>query len=429
MKLGNLAVTSMRNEKSKYYFLIINLTFAVAVSIIFAHFMSNPTLGFSGELAKQMVSDNTLPVVYLFMMAACIILVAVALVFYANESYLANQKKTLSILSMSGASLVAITKYFAIQHVICMLVAIILGVLISLVGLPIINFFMSMTSNIAIPLFSYDTQAFLLGFVIVAVMLFFLWLCDVGYVYRTDKFELTKPHSTVQQVDVMPGKKVFSMVGYLVPLGMMLLIPPVLELYLVYMIIGMFGISGIFHNILPMVFGRQQRKYAYDPIRSMLYTNLIDAVKQNGFLTKMISIAMMVLSVLLCSNADASLTITFISISFVILIAMMLLCIYNNMTTMAVNRSQQYQTLNLIGYDRKMIEQMIKKEQHWYFALLFLLPFIYVLVCVTKFTIFEHVQVLFTAAVLFVFLLLIVLCEKLCELPHKAVLKNRRMSS
>lgn len=427
MKLGNLAVTSMKNEKNKYYFLIINLTFAVAVSIIFAHFMSNPTLGFSGELALEMVSDNTLPVVYLFMMAACIILVAVALVFYANESYLANQKKTLSILSMSGASLVAITRYFAIQHAICMLAAIVLGVLISLIGLPVINFFMSAASSIEIPIFSYDIQAYLIGFLIIAVMLFFLWLCDVGYVYRTDKFELTKPHSTVQQVDVMPGKKIFSMIGYLVPLGMMLMIPPVLELYLVYMIIGMFGISGIFRNILPVLFGALQKKYAYDPIKSMLYTNLIDSVKQNGFLTKMISISMMVLSVLLCSNANASLTITFISISFVILIAMMLLCIYNNMTTMALKRSEQYHTLHLIGYDSKMIDQMIKKEQHWYFALLFLLPFLYVLVCVAKFTIFAHVELLFTGAVLIIFLLLIVVCEKLCELPHRAVLKNGRI--
>ena len=64
MNIGNLAVTSMKNEKKKYSFLIVNLTFAVAVSIIFSHFV-------------------------------CIIVVAVALVFYANESYLQNQKKPL----------------------------------------------------------------------------------------------------------------------------------------------------------------------------------------------------------------------------------------------------------------------------------------------------------------------------------------------
>ena len=69
MNIGNLAVTSMKNEKKKYSFLIVNLTFAVAVSIIFSHFVCNPTLGFSGAFAQEMVADGTLPIVYLFLMA------------------------------------------------------------------------------------------------------------------------------------------------------------------------------------------------------------------------------------------------------------------------------------------------------------------------------------------------------------------------
>lgn len=425
MNIGNLAVTSMKNEKKKYSFLIVNLTFAVAVSIIFSHFVSNPTLGFSGALAQEMVADGTLPIVYLFLMGACIIVVAVALVFYANESYLQNQKKTLSIMAMSGATLVSITKYFAVQHLICMLFAMIAGTLISFIGLPILNMIMAAASSLTIPIFSYDITAYGIGLLIILVMLFFLWLCDIGYVYRTDKFELTKPVAT-KQPDVMPGKKIFSLLGYGIPLMMIIMIPPVLELYLVYMIIGMFGISGIFHNILPVIFEKLQKRYAYDASKSLLYSNLIEAVKSNGFLTRMISISMMILSVLLCNNAKQSLTITFIAISFVIMISMMLLCIYNNMITLASKRQVQYSNLVLLGYDEKMIKSIIKKEQYWYFALLFILPFVYVIICIGKFMMYQDISTIFTIGVLVVFLVFIILCEKLCELPHAAVLRNRR---
>lgn len=77
----------------------------------------------------------------------------------------------------------------------------------------------------------------------------------------------------------MPGKKIFSLLGYGIPLMMIIMIPPVLQLYLVYMIIGMFGISGIFHNILPVIFENYRKKYAYDATKSILYSNLIEAVK------------------------------------------------------------------------------------------------------------------------------------------------------
>ena len=169
--------------------------------------------------------------------------------------------------------------------------------------------------------------------------------------------------------------------------------------------------------------------YAYDATKSILYSNLIEAVKSNGFLTRMISISMMILSVLLCSNAQQSLTITFIAISFVIMISMMLLCIYNNMTTLAAKRTIQYSNLVLLGYDEKMIKSIIKKEQYWYFALLFLLPFVYVIISIVKFMMYQDISIIFTISVLAVFIVLIILCEKLCELPHAAVLKNRRFSS
>ena len=230
MNIGKLAITSMKNEKKKYYFLIMNLTLACAVSIIFSHYMSNPTLGLKGDLAKEMIESSELPIMYLFLMSMSIIAVAIALVFFANETYLKNQKRTLSILAMSGASLLDITKFFAIQHFICMLAAIFFGIMVSFIGIPLINLCMNQVSPIEISIFSYDMTSYLLGFLIIIVMIFFLWLCDIGYVYRTNKFELIKSVSSMQAEDIVPGKKIFSLVGYFLPLGMILIIPPVLPL-------------------------------------------------------------------------------------------------------------------------------------------------------------------------------------------------------
>lgn len=422
MKLGKLAITSMKNEKKKYVFLIVNLTFAVAVSIIFSHFLANPTMGFSSEMAITMMQEQTLPVVYLFMMAACIIAVSIALVFYANESYLASEKRTLSILAMSGASLGSIFQYFAIQHFICMAIALVFGLIISLIAYPLINFILSQSSVFSIPIFSYQASAFAIGFIIIALMLFFLWLCDIGYVYRSDKFELSKPISTTEQFEVIPAKHVFSLIGYIVPLVMILIIPPVLQLYLLYMIIGTAGISGIFHSVLPRIFKKLQKKHALHSIQTILYSNLIYTVKQNGILTKMISASMMMLCVLLCNNASASLTLTYIGISFVILLSMMLLCIYNNTSALAHKRKHLYQNLVLLGYDTSMLASIIKKEQRIYFGLLFLFPMVYVILTTIKFMMYEEVSIFFIIIVLLLCFALIVLCEKLCEIPHKAMI-------
>lgn len=425
MNIGKLAITSMKNEKKKYYFLIMNLTLACAVSIIFSHYMSNPTLGLKGDLAKEMIESSELPIMYLFLMSMSIIAVAIALVFFANETYLKNQKRTLSILAMSGASLLDITKFFAIQHFICMLAAIFFGIMVSFIGLPLINLCMNQVSPIEISIFSYDMTSYLLGFLIIIVMIFFLWLCDIGYVYRTNKFELIKSVSSMQAEDIVPGKKIFSLVGYFLPLGMILIIPPVLPLYILYMVIAMFGISGIFHSILPMIFQKLQTRKRYDAVKSMLYANLVTLVKENGMLTKMISISMMLLSILLCSNSDSSLTMTFISLSFILMISMMMLCIYNNMSSFASARSKQYQTLSSLGYDNSMLIHLIKREQRWYFILIFLLPFVLVGIAAVKFMIYEDVDKMLIAIIFITLPFFVILCEKICELPFRAVLNRR----
>ncbi|WP_416325702.1 FtsX-like permease family protein [[Eubacterium] hominis] len=425
MNIGKLAITSMKNEKKKYYFLIMNLTLACAVSIIFSHYMSNPTLGLKGDLAKEMIESSELPIMYLFLMSMSIIAVAIALVFFANETYLKNQKRTLSILAMSGASLLDITKFFAIQHFICMLAAIFFGIMVSFIGLPLINLCMNQVSPIEISIFSYDMTSYLLGFLIIIVMIFFLWLCDIGYVYRTNKFELIKSVSSMQAEDIVPGKKIFSLVGYFLPLGMILIIPPVLPLYILYMVIAMFGISGIFHSILPMIFQKLQTRKRYDAVKSMLYANLVTLVKENGMLTKMISISMMLLSILLCSNSDSSLTMTFISLSFILMISMMMLCIYNNMSSFASARSKQYQTLSSLGYDNSMLIHLIKSEQRWYFILIFLLPFVLVGIAAVKFMIYENVDKMLIAIIFITLPFFVILCEKICELPFRAVLNRR----
>lgn len=425
MNIGKLAITSMKNEKKKYYFLIMNLTLACAVSIIFSHYMSNPTLGLKGDLAKEMIESSELPIMYLFLMSMSIIAVAIALVFFANETYLKNQKRTLSILAMSGASLLDITKFFAIQHFICMLAAIFFGIMVSFIGLPLINLCMNQVSPIEISIFSYDMTSYLLGFLIIIVMIFFLWLCDIGYVYRTNKFELIKSVSSMQAEDIVPGKKIFSLVGYFLPLGMILIIPPVLLLYILYMVIAMFDISGIFHSILPMIFQKLQTRKRYDAVKSMLYANLVTLVKENGMLTKMISISMMLLSILLCSNSDSSLTMTFISLSFILMISMMMLCIYNNMSSFASARSKQYQTLSSLGYDNSMLIHLIKSEQRWYFILIFLLPFVLVGIAAVKFMIYENVDKMLIAIIFITLPFFVILCEKICELPFRAVLNRR----
>ena len=425
MNIGKLAITSMKNEKKKYYFLIMNLTLACAVSIIFSHYMSNPTLGLKGDLAKEMIESSELPIMYLFLMSMSIIAVAIALVFFANETYLKNQKRTLSILAMSGASLLDITKFFAIQHFICMLAAIFFGIMVSFIGLPLINLCMNQVSPIEISIFSYDMTSYLLGFLIIIVMIFFLWLCDIGYVYRTNKFELIKSVSSTQAEDIVPGKKIFSLVGYFLPLGMILIIPPVLPLYILYMVIAMFGIIGIFHSILPMIFQKLQTRKRYDAVKSMLYANLVTLVKENGMLTKMISISMMLLSILLCSNSDSSLTMTFISLSFILMISMMMLCIYNNMSSFASARSKQYQTLSSLGYDNSMLIHLIKSEQRWYFILIFLLPFVLVGIAAVKFMIYENVDKMLIAIIFITLPFFVILCEKICELPFRAVLNRR----
>lgn len=425
MNIGKLAITSMKNEKKKYYFLIMNLTLACAVSIIFSHYMSNPTLGLKGDLAKEMIESSELPIMYLFLMSMSIIAVAIALVFFANETYLKNQKRTLSILAMSGAGLLDITKFFAIQHFICMLAAIFFGIMVSFIGIPLINLCMNQVSPIEISIFSYDMTSYLLGFLIIIVMIFFLWLCDIGYVYRTNKFELIKSVSSMQAEDIVPGKKIFSLVGYFLPLGMILIIPPVLPLYILYMVIAMFGISGIFHSILPMIFQKLQTRKRYDAVKSMLYANLVTLVKENGMLTKMISISMMLLSILLCSNSDSSLTMTFISLSFILMISMMMLCIYNNMSSFASARSKQYQTLSSLGYDNSMLIHLIKSEQRWYFILIFLLPFVLVGIATVKFMIYENVDKMLIAIIFITLPIFVILCEKICELPFRAVLNRR----
>ena len=151
MGIIKLAFVSLKKDLSKSIFYF--LTFLLTTIFIFSFF----NLTFNPYSGIHLGKDDT---TFVTPIAVFVIVIAMLCVFLANNFYVSNKGKEISIILMSGASIYQLGFYLFLQVFTIMLCAIPLGLVLGYLLIPTINSLFMMTFKYSGQLFYLSSQTF-----------------------------------------------------------------------------------------------------------------------------------------------------------------------------------------------------------------------------------------------------------------------------
>ena len=176
MGIIKLAFVSLKKDMSKSIFYF--LTFLLTTIFIFSFF----NLTFNPYSGIHLGKDDT---TFVTPVAVFVIVIAMLCVFLANNFYVSNKGKEISIILMSGASIYQLGFYLFLQVFTIMLCAIPLGLVLGYLLIPTINSLFMMTFKYSGQLFYLSSQTFPATFMILAFEVMWCSMLNLGYCVRS----------------------------------------------------------------------------------------------------------------------------------------------------------------------------------------------------------------------------------------------------
>lgn len=406
MGLLKLSLISLKKDKQKSIFYF--LTFLLTTIFIFSFFnlVFNPRANI--DLGK---SDTT----FVTPIAVFVIVIAMVCVFLANNFYVSNKSKEISIILMSGASVYQVGIYLFLQVFVIMLFAIPFGWLLGYLLIPVINSIFSST-------FVYEGQLFYLSeetnVATAAILLFEVFWCsllNLGYCVRSTISSIVHEENKVTFAaslgQTMPfsfsrnkrstAGKVFIIL-YLIPAVIFVFLHDSMS-FLLFSLIGIIGIYGMIKKVIPnMIRNRQKNDSLEDPVQLMglgfFYT---DMKKIFGLL-----LVMLLSSILLTCVTVYALSQPLVSMialmSYISVMILMSLTVVFKIGMELNKRKRNYLHMCYLGYSIVQLKQVVYLEMRLFYGVITLIPLFYQLIILGNLLLSGQIEIALTLLILFI---------------------------
>lgn len=243
MGIFKLSLISLKKDMSKSIFYF--LTFLLTTIFIFSFF----NLTFNPYSGIHLGKDDT---TFVTPIAVFVIVIAMLCVFLANNFYVSNKGKEISIILMSGASIYQLGFYLFLQVFTIMLCAIPLGLVLGYLLIPTINSLFMMTFKYSGQLFYLSSQTFPATFMILAFEVMWCSMLNLGYCVRSTINSMIHDKNKID-LSGLKGPQITSKVFiilYFVPMVLFLFVKDSTS-YMFIALFGLIGISGLIKKVLP----------------------------------------------------------------------------------------------------------------------------------------------------------------------------------
>ena len=143
-------------EKRKAFFYTLTCIFSVMATFLFINMIYNEALYGGLHINNYGQANKILPVMISFLTTVLI----VAVNFFAYNFYLNSQTKEIGIFMLGGTKSFRIFKYLFVQNLVIFGIALVVGLPLGALLIPLTNLYMSKLSSIDKPLFNYSPTAF-----------------------------------------------------------------------------------------------------------------------------------------------------------------------------------------------------------------------------------------------------------------------------
>lgn len=406
MGLLKLSLISLKKDfgKSIFYF----LTFLLTTIFIFSFFnlVYNPRANIN--LGKNDVTFVT-PI------AVFVILIAMICVFLANNYYVSNKSKEISIILMSGASVYQVGIYLFLQVFIIMLCAIPFGWFVGYLMIPLINAVFSST-------FVYEGQLFYLAketniatAIILGFEIFWCSLLNLGYCVRSTISAILNGENKVTLAGSLGFMKPFAfkqrksstidrifIAFYLLPAVIFVFLKDSMS-FLFVSLIGVIGVYGIVKKVIPHIIKKHQQNQSLE--------NPIHLVSLGFFNSDMKKIFGLLLVMLLASILLTCVTVYTLSqplvsmvslMSYISVMILMSLTIVFKMGMELNKRKRNYQHLCYLGYSLHQLKQIVVLEMKLFYGVILFMPLIYQFIILGNLLISKQITIYLVIMILFI---------------------------
>lgn len=406
MGLLKLSLVSLKKDKQKSIFYF--MTFLLTTVFIFSFF----NLVFNPQGNINLGKNDT---TFVTPIAVFVIVIAMVCVFLANNFYVSNKSKEISIILMSGASVYQVGIYLFIQVFIIMLFAIPFGWLLGYLLIPIINSIFSSTFVYQGQLFYLSEETNVATATILLFEVFWCSLLNLGYCVRStinsiihEENKLTFAASLGQTMSFsFPRKKhsasdkLFVML-YFIPAVIFVFLRDSMS-FLLFSLIGIIGVYGIIKKVIPnMIKNRQKNDSLEEPVQLMglgfLYS---DMKKIFGLLLVMLLSSILLTCVTVYTLAQPLVSMVALMSYISVMILMSLTVVFK--IGMELNkRKRNYQHMCYLGYSVIQLKQVIYMEMRWFYGIITVIPLVYQIIILGNLLLSGQIEVSLTMLILFI---------------------------
>lgn len=335
---------------SMFMFLFFNLSYSDVVGVRFIH-------------AKNDMATFTT----VFVIAVCMIVI-----FFANDFYVKKKSKDLAMRLVCGGTYFQIARYLLYQTGILFLLAIPVGIGLSIICIPLINSVLSVYLNSSY-LLVVSNDAISSTFLILFIEIIWCTVLNLGYSYRSSIHTLIHNPITYHLTVTFPflfsfhiSKKVKQFIAgamFVCPIIMFYMIDHNPESIMVLAIVGMIGFYlSIDMIVIPLI--NEYINYRHiDQPEFLVYMGLIrnDLLLMKKNIILLIVSDIMILAILVTSLQNP-IEVMLSIISFVVLNILLSLSIMFKYSTEIVTRRYIFQNIERLGYTRDKQNCILRKE-------------------------------------------------------------------
>lgn len=367
------AFTSLRHDKARSFFYWLTFLFTALFIFLFFSIGLSDSVGVTMFYAKNDTPTN--------LMLLSVILCAIE-VFFANDFYVRQKAKELSVMLICGAKFTQLAAFLLIQTAFLSITAIVCAVGIGVAFMPLLEGLLSQYTaspfHINISFQAVIWTALVIGYVLLWTLIF-----NLAFAYRNSAVQLLKedknkaPREKLLSFGFEPSiktKQMISLIAFLLPIAGYYKTP---EALLLFSMISLVGLNDCIQTIVFPTIEKRMHKHLDNPIEVAVLgflRNDFVILKVNLYL--LVACMILLISLLLTSTSSLDLSMTLIAYAAMNLLLCMSLCF--RYATEIYNRRNSFETLYDLGFSRKQLLSTVRKEILSFFGFTLVVILLYI---------------------------------------------------
>lgn len=402
----------LRLDFKKCFFYGLSLVLSTSIIFVFFNYIDNIHIG--NSLSGHGSGGNQI-------LAMFIIIIACANACFANSFFISRKTNEIAIASMSGASVFAVAGYLLVQNFVIMGLSIPLGFGIGYIFNHFFNQIVYHSLGVVANTYYVSTEGLVMSIIVVLTEIVALTLANSGYAYRTEIKTLLNQQQSMKTKSSMPIKTPILVywIIYFIPIILFFRIELDPMIFVVVSCIGIFGIIGLLQKGISEMIRHRQKNHLTNSKALIAYGNLSYSVKSTGLLMTIIILSIILFIGLIIVNINNPKDLMLVLLSYGIIIFLMSTSILYKIILETSTRSTLYQSLYKLGYLKKQLCSIMKKEIIMLYSVILFFPTSYIVIMLARFVVANYIQLSFAFALILAYVIPICITAVIAYFVYK----------